>query len=242
MAAVIKLRVNSGSGVLSAVASRLQAAGIRVKSHSLEPVNEGSAMLTLNADSDGGVDAADLRSRLSELEVVQGVEEISSGEEAAPARRVPEVEVPADLVSRLVASYPKIMPHIQSYEEQIAKDPRRTEKLKQLGVESGRKFAAALEPGSSESLADVIDDVVLPGIGSIAEASRSGDTVVVPVSLFSRRMVTSMDLFSGDDENCDFLCGFIQGLASSAPGHEAVSATESRCRANGDPACVFSLT
>ncbi len=241
MAAVIKLRVNSGSGVLSAVVSRLQAAGVRVKSHSLEPVSADSAMLTLHGDARGGIDAADLRSQLSELEVVRGIEEISTGE-AAPAPQSSEPEVPGDLVGRIVASYPKIMPHIQSYEERIAKDPQRVAKLKQLGVESGRNFAAALEPGSSESLTDVIDDVVLPAIGSIAEASRSGDTVVVPVSLFSRRVVTSMDLISGEDENCDFLCGFIQGLASSSPGHESVSVTESRCRANGDPACVFALT
>lgn len=241
MAATIKLRVNSGSGVLSAVVSRLQAAGVRVKSHDLEPINEGSAMLTLNAEADDGVDKEDLRSRLSDIEVVQSVEDISSGE-SAPARRAAEVEVSVELVNRIVASYPKIMPHIQNYEEQIAKDPQRVEKLKQLGVEAGRRFAAALEPGSLESLSDVIDDVVLPGIGSIAEASRSGDTVVVPVSLFSRRVVTSMDLFSDDDQKCDFLCGFIEGLVSSSPGYESVSVTESRCRANGDPACVFTLT
>ncbi len=241
MATTIKLRVNSGSGVLSAVVSRLQAAGVRVKSHSLEPVSGDSAMLTLHTDAGAGIDAADLRSQLTELAMVQGVEEISTGE-AASAGRPSGLEVPGDLVDRIVTSYPKIMPYIQSYEERVAKDPQRVAKLKQLGVESGRKFAAALDPGSSETVTDVIDDVVLPAIGSIAEASRSGDTVVVPVSLFSRRVVTSMDLFSGDDENCDFLCGFIQGLVSSSPGHESVSVTETRCRANGDPACVFSLT
>ncbi|MDZ7843113.1 MAG: 4-vinyl reductase [Gammaproteobacteria bacterium] len=133
------------------------------------------------------------------------------------------------------------MPHLQDYEEQIAKDSQRVEKLNQLGVESGQNFAADLEHGYLESISDVIDEVVLPSIVSIAEASRSGNTIVVPISLFTRRVATSMELFSGDDENCDFLCGFIEGLSSSVPGHESVSVIETRCRVDGDPACVFSL-
>ncbi len=241
MTATIKLMVNSGSGVLAAVVSALQAAGVRVKSHSVEQVNSGSSMMTLQAEAAGGIDESELKSKLSAIPVVQSVEEISTGNRA-PAMRTTGVSVPGDLVKRVVTSFPKIMPHLQNYEEQIAKDPQRVEKLKQLGVESGRSFAADLEHGALESVSDVIDEVVLPGIGSIAEASRSGETVVVPVSLFTRRVVTSMDLFSGDDENCDFLCGFIEGLSSSAPGYESVSVTETRCRANGDPACVFTLS
>lgn len=239
MTATIKLMVNNGSGVLAAVVSQLQASGIRVKSHNLEPVNNSSAMLTLNTDAEAGVDAAELKSRLSAIPVVQSVEEIGAGT-SAPA--TPGVEVPDELVKRIVSAYPKIMQHLQPYEEKLAKDPQRVAKLKQLGVESGRKFAAELEHGPLESVSQVIDELVLPGIGSIAEASRNGDTIVVPVSLFTRRMVTSMDLITGDDEKCDFLCGFIEGLSSSAPGYESVSVSEIRCRANGDPACVFSLS
>lgn len=241
MTATIKLMVNSGSGVLAAVATKLQAAGIRIKSHSLESVNSGSSILILHAETNGGLDEAELKSTLSGIEVVQSVEEIRSGK-SAPGRQKPAIEVPGALVNRIVSSFPKIMPHIQNYEEQIAKDPQKGEKLKRLGVEAGRKFVAELEHGPLESVSDVIDEVVLPGIGSIAEASRHDNTVVVPVSLFSRRVVTSMDLFSGDGENCYFLCGFIEGLSSSSPGHESVSVVETRCRANGDPACVFSLS
>lgn len=241
MTATIKLVVNSGSGVLAAVVSRLQAAGMRVKSHSLEPVNASSSILIVHAEGREDIDEADLKSKLSGIEVVQAVEEISSGDRA-PARRQPGVEVPAELVNRLVASFPKIMPHIQNFEEQTAKDPQRVHKLRQLGVEVGRKLVAELEHGPLKSLPAVIDEVVLPGISSIAEASRDDSAVVVPVSLFTRRLVTSMDLFSGDGENCYFLCGFIEGLATSSPGNESASVVESKCRANGDPACVFSLS
>lgn len=240
MTATIKLMVNSGSGVLAAVASRLQAAGIRVKSHSIEPVNASSSILTLHAEVRGDIDEADLKSKLTDIEVVQGVEKISTGD-SAPERQQPGVAVPEELVSRVVASFPKIMPAIQNFEEKTAKDPQRTEKLRQLGVEAGRKLVADLEHGPLDSLPSVIDEVVLPGISSIAEASRDGSSVVVPVSLFTRRVVTSMDLFSGDGETCYFLSGFIEGLATSSPGHESVSVVESKCRANGDPACVFSL-
>lgn len=240
MTATIKLTVNSGSGVLAAVASRLQAAGIRVKSHSIEPVNASSSVLTLQVEVRGDIDEAELKSKLSGIEVVQGVENISAGGSVHEPQQ-PGVAVPEELVGRVVASFPKIMPHIQNFEEQTAKDPQRIEKLRQLGVEAGRKLVADLEHGSLDSLPAVIDEVVLPGISSIAEASRDGSTVVVPVSLFTRRVVTSMDLFSGDGETCYFLTGFIEGLATSASGHESVSVVESKCRANGDPACVFSL-
>lgn len=79
MTATIKVMVNNGAGVLAAVASRLQAAGLRVKSHDLQPINGNSSLLTLSADAGGGFDEADLRSSLSGLEVVQSVEEISAG-------------------------------------------------------------------------------------------------------------------------------------------------------------------
>lgn len=240
MTATIKLMVNSGTGVLAAVASRLQTAGLRVKSHDIEPINASSAMLTLTADVTGAFDGAELRSSLSEIEVVQSVEEVSGGRlPVAPQQSASEV--PGELVNRLVASFPKIMPHIQRYEEQLAKDPKRSEKLKQLGVESGRNFASSLEPGDPDSVPGLIEDIVLPAISSIAEASRKGDTIVAPISLFTRRMVTSMDLFNGEGESCGFLCGFIEGLTTSVPGFESVSVKEMRCRANGDPACVFAL-
>lgn len=241
MTATIKLMVNSGSGVLAAVVSRLQAAGLRVKSHNLEPVNASSSILTVHAEVRDDFDAAELKSMLSGIEVVQGVEEISAGNRA-PERQQPGVAVPEELVNRVVASFPKIMAPIQNFEEKTAKDPQRVDKLRQLGVEAGRKLVADLEHGPLDSLPAVIDEVVLPGISSIAEASRDGNSVVVPVSLFTRRVVTSMDLFSGDGENCYFLAGFVEGLVTSSPGHDAVSVMESKCRANGDPACVFNLS
>jgi len=239
MTATIKLMVNSGSGVLGAVAVCLQTAGLRVKSHDIDPISGSSSMLTLTA-STTGFDEADLRSNLSRLEVVQSVEGIDAGQQAA-APRGAAGDVPGELVNRLVAEFPKIMPTIQSYEEQLAKDPHRSHKLKQLGAEAGRRFAASLEAGRPESVSAVIDDLVLPAIGPIAEASRKDDTVVVPISLFTRRVVTSMDLFNGEGENCNFLSGLIEGLSTSAPGFESLSVKESRCRAHGDPACVFSL-
>jgi predicted hydrocarbon binding protein len=241
MAVTIRLMVKSGSGVLAAVVSQLQASGIRVKSHNIAPINSDSAMLTLNADAGGGFDEGELKSKLAGIEVVQNVEEISS-EQGVAAAKQPDLEVSEELVNRIVAAFPRIMSHIQNYEEQIANDRRRVEKLKRVGVEAGMKFAPKFETDSPESIPDVIDEVVLPGIGSIAEASRDGDAVVVPISLFTRRMVTSMDLFSGEGENCYFLSGFIEGLAASLPGHESVSVAETKCRANGDPACVFKLS
>lgn len=240
MTTTIKLMVNSGSGVLAAVAACLQTVGLRVKSHDIAPINGNSSMLTLRANATA-FDEAELRSNLSQLGVVQSVEGIEAGQRAAGPRGAAG-DIPADLVNRLVESFPRIMPIIQSYEEQIAKDPRRSDKLKQLGTESGRRFAASLEAGQPESVSDVIDSVVLPAIGPIAEASRKDDTVVVPISLFTRRVVTSMDLFNGEGEHCDFLCGLIEGLSTSPPGFESLSAKETRCRVNGDPTCVFSLT
>lgn len=241
MTATIKLMVTSGSGVLAAVASQLQAAGIRVKSHNVEAADDGGSMLTVSGDVTGGFDEADLRGRLSGVEVVRRIEEISSAADqvAGPA---PAAKIPDALVDRIVAAYPKIMPHIQNYEEQLTKDPDKADKLRQLGVEAGLKLGAQRQSGASGSLSELIDEVLVPVVGSIAEASRDGDTVVVPVSLFTRRVVTSMDLFSGENENCDFLCGLIEGMAASVPGYESISVTETRCRANGDPVCVFSCS
>ncbi|HSH42393.1 MAG TPA: hypothetical protein VK973_09765 [Arenicellales bacterium] len=242
MSAVIKLTVNSGAGVLASVVSRLQAAGVRIRSHSLESLDGGGAVLTLHAATGAGIDEAALRSALSDIDAVRSVDEIDAGEGGVPTGLDDSPEIPGDLVERLVSSFPRVMTHLQAYQERIAGEPRRADMLKQLGIQAGRRFASAVEHGPIKTVADVIDDVVLPGIGSIAEASRNGEAVVVPVSLFTRRMVTSMDLLGGDDESCDFLCGFIQGLASSAAGYESLSVAETRCRARGDPACVFAFT
>jgi hypothetical protein len=97
-----------------------------------------------------------------------------------------------------------------------------------------------LETGRPESVSAVKDDVVLPAIGPIAEVSRKDHTVVGPISLFTRRVVTSADLFNGEVENCDFLCGFFEGLSAPSPGFESLLVEETRCRVNGDSACAFS--
>lgn len=241
MTATIKLLVRSGSGVLSKVASQLQTQGLRVKSHDLQPVNDSSVMLTLNTVSQEEIDEAGLKTLLADIDVVLGVEEISRAVSTA-AQTTPAVEVPAELVERLVSSFPKVMSHIQNYEENIAKDPLKTDKLKRLGLETGHRLGNTPEADAPESLQGLIDDVVLPGIAQLAEASRDGETIVVPISLFTRRVVTSMDLIGGDDEQCYFLCGLIEGLAGSRPGYESVSVVESSCRANGDSTCVFSLS
>lgn len=241
MTATVKLIVNSGSGVLAAVAARLQNAGLRVKSHNVEPINGSSVVLTLTADAAGSFDETELKTSLTGIEVVQSVEKIDTGQTTRRRERS-VADVPDDLIGRLTDSFPRIMSHIQSYEERLANDPRKNDKLRQLGVESGRRLAASLSIGNPESISDVIDGVVLPAIGSIAEASRDGDTIVVPISLFTRRVVTSMDLFNGEGESCGFLCGLIEGLSASSPGFESVSVKETRCRASGDSSCVFSLT
>lgn len=236
MTAQIRLMVNSGSGVLAAVVNELQALGIRVKTHALDAMSNTSALLTLQAEAAADTDLAELRSRLSGLPVVQRVEDVTFEQRKAP---VEKTGIADELVERVSASYPKIMPHVQAYEEELAKDPRRREKLHELGAAVGATLAAQHDDGIPEDRNEVIDTVVVPRLGAIAEASREGEAVVVPISLFTRRMVTSMDLFSGDDENCWFMCGLIEGMIAAAPGQEAVKVEETKCRANGDSACVF---
>jgi len=236
--ATIKLMVRSGSGVLSAVASRLQGSGIRVKSHSIEAVDENNALLIVSAESAEPVDEAAVRSALGDVEGVRSIEDVSAqvGQPGAPSAGV---EIPAELVDRITHSFPKIMPHIQNYEEKLASDPQKSDKLRQLGVDTGRKLGTGADSSAPESVDQLIDEVILPAVEHIAEASRDGEKVVVPVSLFTRRVVTSMDLFSGEGEKCEFMCGLLEGLAVSTPGFERMSVTEAQCRANGDSACVF---
>ncbi len=236
----IQLMVNAGSGVLAAVVTQLQASGIKVKSHKLERVNDKSSLLTMNAESTSVLDKAELKSNLSSIPVVQSIEELDLST-IAPARTEPEIEVPADVVDRVVAAFPRIMPLIQNYEEQVAKDPQRTAKLNKLGLATGKQFSADWNIDTLETKADVIDKMIIPKIGQIAEASRQDDTVVVRISLFTRRHVTSMDLIGGENENCYFLCGLIEGMASSVPSFASVSVDEQKCRANGDDNCVFVL-
>ena len=151
------------------------------------------------------------------------------------------------LATRLNNAYPNIAEIVH---EEMAKMEHASiaDTMFSVGAEVAVLRKDTLPQSESNDLIDVIEQVIVPNISDIAdpEYAREGfeTGLKINVSEFTKPRELSNDLNSlgtlGNEAiKCDFLRGYIQTALTQQQGIDSVSITETRCRNEGHPYCLF---
>ncbi|HSH44059.1 MAG TPA: V4R domain-containing protein [Arenicellales bacterium] len=243
MAVEITVILDGTAGGMTRVITALRRAGLRFSGHHIEAVGDDRSRLTVNAD--GTAAAGELREMLAGVKGVAEVVRIGT-DDSAPGEPAPVPVVNAagldEFADRLVNEYPRILRHIDAFEQALPRDQDLGQQLRELGWLVGGKLGAqdsALQEAGT--LKAALEESVVPILDRIAEPEVVGDSDIrVRLSIFTRRQVNTMDLvFGGEASRCDFLSGMIEGMVAKAPAVADVKVEETSCRTNGDEYCLF---
>ena len=248
------LTVEDRPGILSSAVTSLRRFGLTFERHRThEEQTSGRRRMVIEAN---GVltDPEGLAGRLAAIRGVVGVDPIGAGTTAAgpspspgPEMAPPRpsaVKVSEELVQAMLADYPRIMGQFQQFELSLPADDRQTPQRElgyRLGLALAERHRAGLE--ASLDLGRTLENVVVPALERLAQAQVTADDALeVPISVFTRRYLNSMDLtFGAELDHCWFLGGLVQGLLERSPHLGPVRVTEERCRAVGDETCLFRI-
>lgn len=244
MAVEITVILDGTAGGMARVITALKRFGLTFAGHHIESFGDRSR-LTVNAE--GNAVAEELRGKLAEVKGVAEVVRVGSGGSSGAAQREPASRAAApatgldDFADRLVNDYPRILRHIDAFEEALPANQDLRRQLKRLGRLVGGKLGAQ-DPMLREAgtLHQALENSVVPILDRIAEPEVVGSDIRVRLSIFTRRQVNTMDLvFGGEASRCDFLSGMIEGMIEGVPGIPDVQVEETSCRTNGDEYCLF---
>ena len=103
---------------------------------------------------------------------------------------------------------------------------------------------------ASDTLIDIVENEVITELGDIATAEyaregfETGLKIIVSEFTKPHKSTSAMDLDSlgtlgNSTVKCDFLAGYIEGMIRLMPGFSEVEVSETRCRNEGHPYCLF---
>lgn len=246
MAVEITVILDGSAGGMARVITALKRFGLTFAGHHIEPIGGDRSRLIVSAE--GSAVADELREKLAQVRGVAEVVRIGAGGEAAaggPRDRAARPAAPAagldEFADRLVNDYPRILRHIDAFEEALPGNQDLSQQLKRLGRLVGSKLGGQ-DPSLREAgtLHEALEGSVVPILDRIAEPEVVGSDIRVRLSIFTRRQVNTMDLvFGGEASRCDFLSGMIEGMIAGVPGIPDVQVNETSCRTNGDEYCLF---
>lgn len=231
---------------MARVITALKRFGLSFAGHRIEPLADDRSRLTISAE--GSAVADEVRERLAQVKGVVEVLRIGTGGGSAPARRESPRPAPAaqavgfeEFADRVVADYPRILRHIDAFEQAIPEPADLSPQLKRLGKLVGGRLGekdASLQ--EARTLHEALENSVVQILDRIAEPEVVGSDIRVRLSIFTRRQVNTMDLvFGGEASRCDFLSGMIEGMIEGVSGLPDIFVEETSCRTNGDEYCVF---
>ncbi len=255
MAVEITVILDGSAGGMARVITALKRFGLTFTGHRIESMGDERSRLTVSAE--GSAVAAEVRDRLAQVKGVVEVVQIGSGG-AAPTqirREAPQPATPRsmpqgqpvgleDLAERVVEDYPKVIRHIDAFEQTIPNRDELAPQLRQLGRLVGGKLGAQ-DPTLQEAhtLHEALENSVVQILDRIAEPEVVGSDIKVRLSIFTRRQVNTMDLvFGGEASRCDFLSGMIEGMVDGVSGLPDIRVEETSCRTNGDEHCTFHVS
>lgn len=245
MAVEITLILDGTAGGMARVVTALKRFGLTFSGHHIEPAGENRSRLTVNAE--GSAVADELREKLAAVKGVTEVLQIGSGNSSAAAQRERAVRPAAqaagleNFANRLISDYPRILRHIDAFEEALPGNQDLGENLRRLGRLVGRKLGEQ-DPALHEAgtLHEALENSVVQILDRIAEPEVVGSDIRIRLSIFTRRQVNTMDLvFGGEASRCDFLSGMIEGMIEGVSSLPNVRVEEASCRTNGDEYCLF---
>lgn len=255
MAVEITVILDGSAGGMARVITALKRLGLTFLGHHIESVGDNRSRLTVNAD--GYAVADELRANLAEVKGVMEVVQVGGldggGEPAAPGTAAPGApaaprSAPAPglegLADRVVDDYPKILRHIDAFEEALPSGQNLGQQLKRLGRLVGNRLGAGdASLQEAGTLHEALENSVVRILDRIAEPEVVGSDIRVRLSVFTRRQVNTMDLvFGGEASRCDFLSGMIEGIIAGSPRLPRVRVDETSCRTNGDEHCLFRVS
>lgn len=248
MAVEITVILDGTAGGMARVITALKRFGLSFMGHRIESMGDDRSRLTVSAE--GNALADEVREKLAQVKGVVEVLQVGAAG-AAPARRRSTRSESArraggleDFADRVVADYPRILRHIDAFEQAVPDPQDLSPQLKRLGKLVGGKLGvndAALQ--AAQTLHEALENSVVQILDRIAQPEVVGSDIRVRLSIFTRRQVNTMDLvFGGEASRCDFLSGMIEGMIEGVSGLPDIYVEETSCRTNGDEYCVFHIS
>lgn len=256
MAVEITVILDGSAGALARVITALKRFGLTFAGHHIEPVGGDRSRLTVGAEGTALLDAL-----YDELARIKGVAEVvridsdgvarltappESPRSAPPRRPAPAADPKArgleDLAKRLVADYPRIVGHLDAFEQTITSREDLAPRLRRLGKLVGGQLGEQ-DPTllAANTLNEALETSVVQVLDRIAEPEVVGSDIRVRLSIFTRRPMSSTEP-GGEASRCEFLSGMIEGMIDAVAVLPAVRVDETSCRTRGDEYCTFHIS
>jgi hypothetical protein len=178
--------------------------------------------------------------------------EPGTNSEASAGSRTPSQRSdgePSAIAQQVATAFPDIEELLADYKDTLEADTTAAT-MRELGqqVAELRKQHLATSLDDSWNLADLIEQWLIPEIAKISKAQFDEEGLKLMSSIFTKPQKKnksakgfgfSLGAFDDAPSRCDFLSGYMQGLISQAKQLNGVSVTESFCRNEGQPYCLF---
>lgn len=236
----IILEINTASGVHLRVMGVLKRNGMRMVNLAMQEGASGGKRLSLEVESEGGIDLETVYGQLLEVEGVVEVERFGKEPSATAsktrvAHQAPELTEAekrfrnADseagdeeirdrmLIFSLLSRYPKISGRLVELKGTIPVEDHGT-RFHQIGVGFGRHLVGNLKlNGAVNDLDGLFDELLIPAVDPLARVVRIGDLLRVDVYR------KEFDRGRPDPLHCRFIHGTLQGLlkgTETVPGFQ----------------------
>lgn len=236
----ISLQVAQASGILGKAAALLLESGLRYGKHRQNADSSGHPELIIEAEGEH-IERELLQSQLSEIEGVLEVNHILIAPKADATKVQLVQDTETELVADILRTWPNFIEQLQAFED-AQPHREREQKVGNLGKQIGRRMADLYpQLRDLDSIPAVLTDVIVPACQGIAQCKAQDNALMVPVSIFTKRLNGMNLLFHGEPDTCYFMVGFIQGLFDMARGLPPMKVQETRCKATGDSYCLFEV-
>jgi len=248
VAVEVTVILDGTAGGMARVIAALKRLGLTFSGHRIEPLDDTRSRLTVKAEGEAA--AARLREEIARIKGVAEVVQIGSDEESSAVRHDAAARPTAptgrleDFADRLVKDYPRILAHIDAFEQALPADRDAGQQFWRLGRRVGTKLGGQ-DPTlrQAETLDEALENSVVPVLGGVAEPEVVDGDIRLRVSIFTRGQGNAIEPASSSAASrCEFLSGVIEGLLDGAPGIPDVQVREIRCRNRGDEYCLFRMS
>ena len=250
----LSIRCSKVAGILARAIVALRRAKFKVVSQHTEERNDGTFIELIVEGTASDTDR--LTQVVSSLDGVLSVEAHSEASDEQPsfgATSELKLESLSDSANRIAKEFPDIEVLVDHQRTQYEKDEA-AQQMRSLGISVAtlrEQHFAGIRPG--DSIEQIIRSHLIADIAPFADAQYDDDGLKIMSSIFTKPKKTakpekkrgfgfSLGSIDTNIEKCDFLCGYVQGIVDHANWLNRMQVTETYCRREGQPFCLFEFT
>lgn len=240
MALIIHLKTLHSPGVLARVIGTIHSAGLQFERHQLD---DSGLTVRLSVHAQGKL--GDIKLLESKLKSVKGVIEVLGirGQDGAQLG----TSVAQGIVQQIVEAFPEIVQLLAQHREQVQSELQ-SAALHRLGVEVALIRSNNLSVPQNLPLDEGLDLFLAPLLEGLALPEIYENEIRVARSIFTSadntgqrpRLGLKAAFGLGPPTRCDFLAGYIEGAIQHLTSSQ-YQVTETYCRKDGQPFCLFAL-